>query len=244
MATFISYKAFNFNSIQEAGSSSADPNATDTQYQLSGSTVSCTVSGSGFTYDQTSKVLSGTITDFSATTSGSEYYSVFDLNADAAASSTAYSQGYTMGSTTLSGAKGELALWLAGDDAVDGSDSSDYLFSGAGNDSVNGGTGNDTLWGGLGNDTLDGGTGTNKAVFSGKSSAYALSAHADGTITISGTDGTDTLTNIQSLTFDDKNISVMKALPLAHLEGLPYYAKIQSYFIAMADRPATDDELA
>ena len=73
----------------------------------------------------------------------------------------------------------------------------------AGNDVLMGGAGNDTLIGGAGNDTMDGGSGMNIAIFSGDAAAYTFS-FSHGTLTVTGPDGTDTLTNIQTLVFADK----------------------------------------
>src|SRR5262249_52404307 len=78
----------------------------------------------------------------------------------------------------------------------------DTLSGLAGNDTLFGHDGNDTLNGGLGNDNLDGGAGTDTAVFSGLSSAYTITPGA-GHITVTGPDGTDVLTNVERLAFDD-----------------------------------------
>jgi hypothetical protein len=75
----------------------------------------------------------------------------------------------------------------------------------AGNDILSGGTGNDTIYGGPGNDTIDGGTGVDTAVFSGSRAAYTIAASAGGT-QVSGPDGTDTLTTIEKLTFNDATV--------------------------------------
>src|SRR5262249_43305489 len=45
----------------------------------------------------------------------------------------------------------------------------------------------------LGNDTLDGSGGTDTAVFSGNRASYTIPTNANGTVTVSGLDGTDTL---------------------------------------------------
>ncbi len=75
-----------------------------------------------------------------------------------------------------------------------------------GNDLLSGGDGNDTLVGGRGNDMLDGGTGVDTAVFAGNRSAYTVTR--TGLITtVTGPDGTDTLTSIEFLKFDDMTVS-------------------------------------
>ena len=75
---------------------------------------------------------------------------------------------------------------------------------GAGNDTITGNSRANVITGNAGNDTIDGGTGDDIAVFSQAKSAYTISG--SGTITVqanSGTDGTDTLTNIKFLKFSD-----------------------------------------
>jgi Ca2+-binding RTX toxin-like protein len=79
----------------------------------------------------------------------------------------------------------------------------DVISGGAGNDTLGGGAGNDTLNGGTGNDALDGGTGIDTAVFLGKWSAATIRLGAgNGTVTTSG-EGTDQLTGIERIRFDD-----------------------------------------
>ncbi len=82
------------------------------------------------------------------------------------------------------------------------------LTGSSGANALTGGTGNDTLTGGAGNDTLDGGAGTDTAVFTGAHSDYSFTLNADGTVTVTdlrngSPDGTDTLSNIEKLTFSD-----------------------------------------
>ncbi len=97
----------------------------------------------------------------------------------------------------LTGGSGNDFLYgLGGNDTLYGLAGNDYLDGGAGNDKLYGGDGNDTLVGGPGNDTLDGGTGFNKAVLSGLPTSFS----SNGTsLTVTGPDGTDTLTNIQEI---------------------------------------------
>jgi Ca2+-binding RTX toxin-like protein len=78
-----------------------------------------------------------------------------------------------------------------------------------GNDGANvitGGSGDDVLNGGYGADTLDGGAGTDKAIFRGSRSAYEAQLQEDGSIRLAGpvgTDGTDSLRNIELFEFED-----------------------------------------
>jgi len=80
----------------------------------------------------------------------------------------------------------------------------DAIAGGGGNDYLLGYGGNDTLTGGTGNDTLDGGAGIDTAVFSGNRAAYTIGG---GGTSVSGPDGSDTLTNIERLQFSDKQLA-------------------------------------
>ena len=81
----------------------------------------------------------------------------------------------------------------------------DLLVGGAGGDKLTGGAGDDVLIGNGGNDTLNGGAGTNTAIFNGAFSAYTIKT-TNGTTKVTGPDGTDTLTKIQILQFDDRQV--------------------------------------
>ena len=122
----------------------------------------------------------------------------------------------TLGSDLLeAGASFEYLHGDAGDDTLLGSARSDLLL---------GGSGNDLITGGGGNDEIDGGGGTsNIAFFSGKRSEYVLEwknasdgiqwrneggyflsvAHLNA-----GTDGNDSLKNIQTLRFSDGDLVI------------------------------------
>ncbi len=90
---------------------------------------------------------------------------------------------------------------------VNGTAGPDNLVGTAGFDSINGGDGDDVITGGASNDTLDGGAGIDTAVFAGPRSAYTVTT-SGGTTTVSGPDGTDTLTTIERLRFDDMTLIV------------------------------------
>ncbi len=77
------------------------------------------------------------------------------------------------------------ALLLAGDDQLRGDDADDLLV------------------GHLGADAINGGGGVNTAVFAGDSSLYTVGPAVGGISGIAGPDGSDTLENIQFLSFDD-----------------------------------------
>ena len=61
-----------------------------------------------------------------------------------------------------------------------------------------------TIVSALGNDTLDGAGGTDTAVFSGNRANYTITTNANGTVTVAGLDGTDTLVSIEKAQFNDQ----------------------------------------
>jgi Ca2+-binding RTX toxin-like protein len=75
-------------------------------------------------------------------------------------------------------------------------------IGGGGRDTLIGNDANNQFEGGAGNDTLEGGLGEDTASYSGLRSAYTLS-RAVGTVSITGPDGSDTLSNIEILQFSD-----------------------------------------
>ena len=92
--------------------------------------------------------------------------------------------------------------------AVKGSGGPAEVFQDDGAD-ASGVAGNDILIGGGGNDTLVGGVGSDTAVYDGSISDYTLLANSDGSTTIvdnrsNGSNGTDTLTGIEFLSFGGK----------------------------------------
>ena len=93
-----------------------------------------------------------------------------------------------------------------GDDVLAGMGSADLLDGEAGNDSLYGGDGDDRLEGGQGNDLIDGGAGRDTAVFSGARSAYSFNATSNG-LEVIGPNGTDIVTNVERLAFDNITIA-------------------------------------
>jgi hypothetical protein len=69
-----------------------------------------------------------------------------------------------------------------------------------GNDTLTGGDGDDTFVGGAGDDTINGGAGNDTAIFAGNASDYTVT-HDGAVTTVSGPDGTDTLTSIENIVF-------------------------------------------
>lgn len=79
---------------------------------------------------------------------------------------------------------------------------------GNGSDVITGNSANNVLTGRGGNDLIDGGGGIDTAVFSGFRSAYAITMLDATTLRVVGADGTDTLTNIEFLQFDDQVVAL------------------------------------
>jgi hypothetical protein len=101
----------------------------------------------------------------------------------------------------------ENAVGGSGNDTIIGNAVANRLTGGNGADNITGGDGNDILIGGAGNDTLDGGNGTDQAVFAGLRSAYTLTDLGNGSVRVVGPDGTDTLSNIEQLVFNDQTVT-------------------------------------
>ncbi len=90
------------------------------------------------------------------------------------------------------------------------------LNGGAGNDTLIGGAGNDTLAGGVGNNTLDGGAGIDTAKYTYRRLNYTILPNANGTVTVWGGGGYDTLANVEQLAFSDMTIATASlAFPVA-----------------------------
>lgn len=95
-------------------------------------------------------------------------------------------------------------------------------------DTLSGLGGDDTLIGLSGNDTLDGGLGFDKAGYSGSArSASTLTRNIDGSWTVNGPEGTDTLTGIEFLDFSDLDVWLeAEALTLSS-KSVASYAGVQ-----------------
>ena len=96
------------------------------------------------------------------------------------------------------------------DDVVNAGAGNDTIIGGAGNDTLNGEAGNDTLTGGSGNDTIDGGADIDTAIFSGTYDSYTFTrAAGDSSITVTGADGTDQVSNVEVLQFSDVDVRMV-----------------------------------
>ncbi|WP_394727486.1 calcium-binding protein [Altererythrobacter sp. GH1-8] len=88
--------------------------------------------------------------------------------------------------------------------AVRGNAGNDTLIGGVAADEFHGDAGADTLRGNGGDDLLFGGAGTDTAIFSGLLAAYSVTHISSGVFEVVGADGTDLVTDIEFLQFDDE----------------------------------------
>ncbi len=93
------------------------------------------------------------------------------------------------------------------------------LNGSAGADALTGLSGDDILIGGLGDDRLIGGAGWDQAVFTGNSDRYKIFETPEGDWRVSGPDGSDVLTGIESLRFDDTTIDLTRIICFPVLEA-------------------------
>jgi subtilisin-like proprotein convertase family protein/Ca2+-binding RTX toxin-like protein len=122
--------------------------------------------------------------------------------------------------STLAGAKFSIAsnttvktLFLGdGNDTVKANDAGDWIHLGRGTNNATGGSGNDTFvtFGGV--DAIAGGAGSDVVVFDGNASSFAVKT-VNGITTVTGNGETATLSAIETLRFDDKDVAISGAAP-------------------------------
>jgi len=94
------------------------------------------------------------------------------------------------------------------DDRLTGSEARNQLNGLGGDDFLFGYGGIDYLKGGLGDDTINGGAGSDYALFDGDRASYTLTRSSGTEVTVSGPDGTDSLTNVEYFRFDDMDVTI------------------------------------
>ncbi len=116
-----------------------------------------------------------------------------------------------------------------------GNAGSNVLDGRAGNDQLFGGDGADILIGGTGNDALNGGSNVDTAVVSGLRSAYTITQTSTGVFRVVGADGTDTLTAIEFLQFDDQTLRLRPGTGVSVTFNTPDRAVYQTAMNAIRD---------
>ena len=112
------------------------------------------------------------------------------------------------GGDTVDGGLGDDMLrGHRGEDVLIGDEGEDYLDGGLDDDELYGDSGEDLLKGGEGNDRLYGGNDYDVAEFSGKLDEYDVTVLANGSVQVTdrieGRDGTDILTDVEALNFQN-----------------------------------------
>lgn len=85
-------------------------------------------------------------------------------------------------------------------------------------DTIVGNTLDNMITGGGGDDIIDGGDGVDIAVYSGDRYSYTITDNGDGTTSVTGADGADTLSNIEGLQFIAGQASVRGASAISSLK--------------------------
>ncbi len=89
----------------------------------------------------------------------------------------------------------------------------DSIKSTGSDDIINALAGNDSIYGRLGNDHIDGGTGNDTVLYDfNKNAVIEVGRSSDGTLMIKSAQGTDTLLNIENLSFMDGGLSINELL--------------------------------
>jgi|GEM_PF-1828769 len=124
-----------------------------------------------------------------------------------------YSFNSTTNGTLSSDGDGSAIVTIYPDTVLEkviGSPEADIIIGYKASETLDGGAGNDLITGGGGNDTINGGSGIDTAIFIGITKGYKISIGSSSVQITSDTttDGIDTLTNIERLTFSDKSIAI------------------------------------
>ena len=105
-----------------------------------------------------------------------------------------------------------IALNVSIENAVGGS-GDDFLYGNALENRIQAGAGDDSIEGSYANDDIDGGEGIDYAVYAASiSTMIAAARDANGLVTIRTSFGTDTLSNIESVSFSDATVSIEELL--------------------------------
>ncbi len=161
------------------------------------------------------------------------------------ASSAFHATLYNMEKLVFNNGRDTLDLTLAFPAGINGTANDDNLIGTANADKISGLAGNDTITGAAGNDTIDGGAGYDTIVFSGKLSNYTIS-HSGNNYSVkakTGSDGTDSVTNSESLKFSDMTVNltiktIAASAPIANVQ------KVIELYVAFFKRVPDADGMA
>ncbi|KAB2862502.1 MAG: matrixin family metalloprotease, partial [Bauldia sp.] len=169
-----------------------------------------TINASGFSQNQVINLNDGTYSSIGALKDnvGIAYDAIIENAYGGSGNDQIYGNGVD---NLLKGGGGADGLYgLDGNDTLVGADGNDTLKGGGGADSLFGGNDRDFLVGEGNNDAIDGGNGIDTASFSAARSAYTLTGIAGGGVTVTGPDGTDTITHVEKLQFSDMTLKLPK----------------------------------
>ncbi|MBK9010018.1 M10 family metallopeptidase C-terminal domain-containing protein [Novosphingobium sp.] len=107
---------------------------------------------------------------------------------------------------------------------------------GTGADTLTGNEALNLLTGGLGNDTIDGGSNVDTALVSGNRAAYTVTQTSTGVFSVTGPDGTDTLTNVEYIQFADQKVRLLPGTGTS----VDFNANPASYMAAIRDFDGND----
>jgi len=96
-----------------------------------------------------------------------------------------------------------------GNDEIESYGGNDDIDSGSGDDTIKAGSGHDVIAGGDGDDEIEGGDGNDTVVFSGSITEFTIITDgSSATVVGSGSQGNDTLTEVETLVFDDYTLDL------------------------------------
>ncbi len=133
----------------------------------------------------------------------------------------------------------ENAIGGSGNDVITGNSSANQLTGGVGDDTLTAGAGNDRLIGGTGNDVLDGGMGVDIAVYIAATKNYALSL-TNQTLSLRdkiGIEGLDSLTNVESIQFNDSTLDTTSFIKTAALTSSQIVDLVELYVASFNRAP-------
>jgi hypothetical protein len=180
MAYLTSYNGFRFDMIDPGsmpGGDIVDVRVSSTKVEIISTTGVFTGHGTGISFDPETFAATGTFQSVTFSQNGTVMAAL---------------EGVALSAQDMvwAAATSEEAVWYA-------------LAQFGGNDTIVTSTANDVLYGGPGSDTIDAGFGFDTVVYLGSSSSHAVTHSADGSITVSSSEGVDTLRNVERIQFSD-----------------------------------------